>query len=78
MAMGEGKKRFIQRHINMKFQNVEEKEKSIKFYREENRFGNTEEDIADRFFSMAKLYIRIHWELLSKHRENYGALYLVN
>lgn len=33
IAMDE-EKRFIQRHINMKFQNIEAKEKSIKFYRE--------------------------------------------
>ena len=34
----------------MKFQNIEAKEKSIKFYREKkNMFENTEEDIAEDF-----------------------------
>lgn len=66
----------------MKLWNVEEKEKTLKFYRGENRFGNTEDEISERFFSVAKLYDRRHWEVLNTFkilRENYsqaGASYL--
>ena len=46
--MDEGEKRFIQRHTNMKFQNIEAK-KSLSFTEKKNMFENTEEDIAGDF-----------------------------